>query len=88
MPASRKGLWPSWLGGLSRQVALLKSWVRLPMGVNFQAVVKKIPSFVPHQSTGLRPCLGCGRFHMGCGAAVYGWGRGSGVFSTCVRSSY
>jgi hypothetical protein len=46
-------------------------------------VVKKIPSSVPHQSTGLR--LGLGRSHMGYGAAVYGWGKGSRVFSTCVR---
>jgi hypothetical protein len=25
---------------------------------------------------------------MGYGATVYGWDRGSGVFSLCVRSSY
>jgi hypothetical protein len=25
--------------------------------------------------------------HVGYGAAVYGWGRGSGVFSTYVRRS-
>jgi hypothetical protein len=45
-------------------------------------------SSVPRQSTCLRPGLGRGRSHMGYGAAVYGWGRGSGVFSTCVRRSF
>jgi hypothetical protein len=42
-------------------------------------VVKKIPSSVPRQSTGLRLSPGRGRSHMGFDAAVYGWGRGSGV---------
>jgi hypothetical protein len=46
--------------------------------------VKKILSPVPHQSIGLRP--GCGRSPIGYDADVYGWGRGSGVFSTYVRS--
>jgi hypothetical protein len=45
----------------------------------------KIPSSILLQSTGLRP--GLGRSHMGYGAAVYGWGRDSGGFSTCVRRS-
>jgi hypothetical protein len=58
-----------------------------PRGSEFQAVVKKIPSFVPRQSTGLRLSPGHDRSHMGFDAAVYGWGRGSGVFSTCVRRS-
>jgi hypothetical protein len=49
-------------------------------------VVKKILSSVPRQSTGLRLSPGRGRSHMGFDAAVYGWGRGSGVFSTCARS--
>jgi len=47
------------------------------VGANFQARVKKVPSSVPHQSTGLRSGPGRGRSHMGYGAAVYGWGRGS-----------
>jgi hypothetical protein len=74
----------SWLGGLS---STPRSWVRLPVGANFQAMVKKIPSSVPRQSTGLRLSPGRGRSHMGFDAAVYEWGRGSGVFSTCVRRS-
>jgi len=49
------------------------------VGANFQARVKKVPSSVPHQSTGLRSGPGRGRSHMGYGAAVYGWGRGSEV---------
>jgi hypothetical protein len=40
-------------------VALLESWVRLPMGAKFRLGLKKIPSSVPHQSTGLRPGPGC-----------------------------
>jgi hypothetical protein len=36
---------------------------------------KKISSSVSCQSTGLRPALS----HMCCGAAVYGWGRGSEI---------
>jgi hypothetical protein len=56
-----------------------------PRGSEFQAVLKKIPSSVPRQSTDLRLSPGRGRSHMGFDAAVYGWGRGSGVFSTCVR---
>jgi hypothetical protein len=48
-------------------------------------VVKKIPSFVPSQSTGLR--LGPGCSHMGYGVAVYGWGKDLGVFLTCVKRS-
>jgi hypothetical protein len=46
-------------------------------------VVKKISSYVPRQSTGLRPASS----HVCCGAAVYGWGRGSEIFSICVRRS-
>jgi hypothetical protein len=56
-------------------------------GSEFQVVVKNIPSSVPRQSTGLRLSPGRGRSHMGFDAALYGWGRGSGVFSTCVRRS-
>jgi hypothetical protein len=76
---------------------LLRSWVRLPMGANFKVRIKKIPSFVLRQSTGLRSSPGRGRcvcptlslshIHMGYGAAVYEWGRGLEVFLTCVRSS-
>lgn len=33
---------------------LLRSWVRLPVEVNFKVRIKKIPSFVLRQSTGLR----------------------------------
>jgi hypothetical protein len=43
-------------------------------------VVKKIPSLVPRQSTGLKLGPGRGHSHMGFDAAVYGWGRGSGGF--------
>jgi hypothetical protein len=49
-------------------------------------VVKKISLSVPRQSTGLRLGLGRGRSHLGFDATVYGWGKDSGVFSTCVRS--
>jgi hypothetical protein len=58
-----------------------------PRGSEFQVVVKKIPSYVPRQNTGLRLSPGRGRSHMGFDAVVYGWGRGLGVFSTCVRRS-
>jgi hypothetical protein len=64
----RKGLY-----GLSSTPQVLGS---TPRGSEFQAVVKKIPSFVPRQSTGLRLSPGRGRSHMGFDAAVYGWGRG------------
>ena len=74
----------SWLGGLSSTQVLSST----PCGTEFQASVKKIPSFVPRQSTGLRLSPGRGRSHMGYGVVVYGWGRGSGVFSTCVRMSF
>jgi hypothetical protein len=46
------------------------------VGANFQAGVKKIPSSVSRQSTGLRPGPGPGCSHMGYGADVYGWDRG------------
>jgi hypothetical protein len=49
-----------------------------PCGSEFQVVVKKIPSSVSRQSTGLKPGLGRGRSHMSYSAALYGWGRGSG----------
>jgi hypothetical protein len=55
-----------------------------PRGSEFQAVVKKIPSYVPW--TKHRP-KGPARFSQGNGAPVSGWGRGSGVFSACVRRS-
>ena len=67
----------SWLSALSSTPHVLCS---TPVGANFQARVKKVPSSVPHQSTGLRSGPGRGRSHMGYGAAVYGWGRGSGGF--------
>ena len=54
-----------------------------PTVVQFICVLKKISSPVLLQITGLRPVP----FHMGCGAAVYRWGRGSEIFSTCVRRS-
>ena len=54
-----------------------------PRVVWFIRVSKNISSPIPLQSTGLRPVP----FHMGCGAAVYRWGRGSEIFSTCVRRS-
>jgi hypothetical protein len=47
-------------------------------------VVKKISSSIPRQSTGLRLASS----HECCDSAVYGWGRGSEIFSICViRSS-
>lgn len=49
-------------------------------------MVKKILSSIPRQSTSLSPVLVVS--HMGYGGAVYGWGRGSWVFSTCVGSSF
>jgi hypothetical protein len=63
------------------------SWVRLPVGANFQAVVKIIPLSIPRQNIGLRPGPGRGHSHMGYGVAVYGQGRGSGIFSTYARRS-
>ena len=42
------------------------AWVRLPMGANFRLGLKKIPSSVPRQSTGLRT----GPVSQGDGAAV------------------
>jgi hypothetical protein len=59
-----------------------------PRGSEFQAGVKKIPSSAPHQSIGLGPGFGRGRFHMSYGAAMYGLGRGSEIFSTCVRRPF
>jgi hypothetical protein len=56
------------------------------VGANFQVVVKKIPSSVPRQSTGLRLGPDRGRSHMGYGAAVYGWGMGSGVLSVGMEN--
>jgi len=67
---------------LAELVALLRSWVQLRVGVKARIGIKKIPSSVPHQSIGLRTGPGS---HMGNGAIVYGWGRGSGISSTCVR---
>jgi hypothetical protein len=64
----------------------LRSWVRLPMEANFRLWTKK-PLVVPRQSKGLKPGPSRGRSHMGYDAAVYGWGRGSVFFSTCVRMS-
>ena len=57
--------------------ALLRSWVRLPMGANFRLGLKKKPSSVPRQNIGLiRPSPGRGRSHMG-----YVWvGQGFGGF--------
>ena len=64
--------------------------VRTPSGMDLLAGggvvylrVEKNPSSAPRQSTGLRPA----QSHGSCGVAVYGWGRGSRVFSTCVRMS-
>jgi hypothetical protein len=65
-------------------VALLRSSVRLPVGANFRLWLKKSPR-LSHAKAHVR--LGRGRSHMGFDAAMYGWGRGSGVFSTCVRRS-
>ncbi|KAL6847980.1 hypothetical protein ACP4OV_022108 [Aristida adscensionis] len=45
-------------------VALLRSWIRLHMGANFQAEVKKkSPCLPPHQSAGLRLALGPAHGH-------------------------
>ncbi|TVU10994.1 hypothetical protein EJB05_44552, partial [Eragrostis curvula] len=51
----------------------------------FVEKLKKSFRLSHNQSTGLRPGPGRWSSHMGYGAAVYGWGKGSGVFSTCVR---
>jgi hypothetical protein len=67
----------SWLGGLSGTPQVLGS---TPSGSEFQAMVKKIPSSVPLQSTCLKLRPSRGRSHMCFDAAVYGWGRGSGFF--------
>jgi hypothetical protein len=50
-----------------------------PRRSEFQVVVKKNPSSVPRQSTGLRLSSDRGRSHMGFDAAVYGWQGGAGV---------
>jgi hypothetical protein len=58
-----------------------------PRGSEFQVVVRKILTYVSRQSIGLRLSTVTVVSHMGYGAAMYGWGRDSRVFSTCVRSS-
>jgi hypothetical protein len=75
----------SLLGGLSSTPQVLGL---TPRGSEFQVVVKKTPSSVPRQSKGLRLSPGRSRSHMGFDAVVYGWGRGSGVFSTCVKKVF
>ena len=76
-----------WSGDLSWQSKLkatytkrplgeLVRWPEYPIGGNFQARVKKIPSPVLRQSTGLRPGPSRGCSHIGYGAGVYWWGRG------------
>jgi hypothetical protein len=69
-------------------VALLRYWVRLPLGPRseFQVVVKQNPLGCPRQSTGLRLGPSRGHSHMGCVDAVYGWSRGLEIFSACVRT--
>ena len=60
-------------------------WICWPEEAQFIcSLKKKIPLSAPRQSTGLRPA----QSHGSCGAAVYGWGRGSGVFLTCVKRSF
>jgi hypothetical protein len=59
-----------WLGGLSSTSRVLGLTPRVS---EFQAVVKKIPSSVPCQSTGLTPGPGRGRF--------------GGFLDLCERSS-
>ena len=44
---------------------------QLPVRANFQAGVKKIPSFVSRQSIGLRPSPGRGCSHMDYSAAMW-----------------
>jgi hypothetical protein len=79
---TRKGLQPNWLGGLSSTPHVLGS---TPHGSEFQVVVKKNPLVCPTAKHRTKARPGRGRSHMGFDAAVYGWGRGSRVFSTCVR---
>jgi hypothetical protein len=50
------------------------------MGANFTPGLKK-SSHLSHAKAQV------GRSRMGYGATVYGWGRGSGVFSIYVRRS-
>jgi hypothetical protein len=45
---------------------------------------KKNPSSTPRQSTSLRAA----ESHVSYNAAVYEWGRGSGIFSICVRKVF
>jgi hypothetical protein len=57
------------VGGLSSTPQILSL---IPHGSEFQAVVKKMSSFVPRQNTGLRPGPDRGRSCMGYNAAVCG----------------
>jgi hypothetical protein len=62
--------------------APLRSWVRFPTGMNFRLEGKKIPSSVPHQSTGLWSSRLTGMqvpLYMG-GAGVQGFSRAAWEF--------
>jgi hypothetical protein len=61
----------------------LRGRICWPEEAQFICALKKILSSAPHQSTGLR----LAQSHESCDTAVYGWGRGLGVFSTYVRRS-
>jgi hypothetical protein len=73
---SAKGPIAESVDGLSSTPQVLGS---TPRESEFQAVVKKISSSVPRQSTGLKISSGGGRSHMSFDAAVYRWSRGSEV---------
>jgi hypothetical protein len=67
---------------------------RVPMTQFLPRVPTTLPGLVflitnnPTPKHMLRPDPGHNHSHMGYGAAVYGWGRGSGVFSICMRRSF
>jgi hypothetical protein len=58
------------------------------MGANFQAVVKKSPRATVPLCIGGPGVRIVKKIPLGYGAAVYEWGRGSVVLSTCVRRYY
>ena len=79
---------PSRIGQVA-SVALLRSWVRLPVGVNFRLRLKKSSRQPTRQSTWKQIPAHPGPLSHGL---RYGLrrpcvrvGQGSGVFSTCVR---
>jgi hypothetical protein len=72
-----------YFGGLSSTPQVLSL---TPRESKCQAGFKEIISFVTHQSTDLRPGP-IVVFLTWATVAVYGWGKSSKVFSTCMKRS-